>query len=285
LFALMEQYWWSVPDYLSDLQAHRMSTPAAVAARTLKETPMNTSEKKVALVTGASRGIGAAIAERLAADGFNVLVNYAGGAAEAEALVSRIEAAGGRAVTAQANVADPAAVARMFEAAETAFGGVDVLVNNAGIMKLASIAESDDALFDSQTAINLKGSFNTMREAAKRLRSDGRIINLSSSVVGLLQPTYGVYAATKAGVEAMTRILSKELRGRNITVNAIAPGPTATALFLDGKPQAVIDHLTKLAPLERLGQPQDIASAVAFLAGPDGGWINGQVLRANGGII
>src|SRR6185503_10500864 len=206
-------------------------------------------------------------------------------AAEAEALVAKIEAASGRAVAAQADVADPAAVARMFDAAESAFGGIDVLVNNAGIMRLATLAEGDDALFDSQIAINLKGSFNTMREAARRLRAGGRIINLSSSVVGLYQPTYGVYAATKAGVEAMTHILAKELRGRSITVNAIAPGPTATSLFLDGKPQAVIDTLTKLAPLERLGQPQDIASAVAFLAGPDGAWINGQVLRANGGII
>ncbi len=246
---------------------------------------MQTGTNKVAIVTGASRGIGAAIAERLAADGFTTVINYAGKAAEADALVAKIEAAGGKALSAQADVSDPAAVARMFDAAQAAFGGVDVLVNNAGIMKLANLADSDDALFDNQIAINLKGSFNTMREAAKRLRNGGRIINLSSSVVGLYQPTYGVYAATKAGVEAMTHILSKELRGRNITVNAIAPGPTATALFLDGKPQAVIDHLTKLAPLERLGQPQDIAGAVAFLAGPDGAWINGQVLRANGGII
>jgi 3-oxoacyl-[acyl-carrier protein] reductase len=173
----------------------------------------------------------------------------------------------------------------MFGAAEAAFGGVDVLVNNAGIMKLATIADTDDVLFDSQIAINLKGSFNTLREAAKRLREGGRIINLSSSVVGLYQPTYAVYAAAKAGIEAMTHVMSKELRGRNITVNAIAPGPTATALFLNGKPQAVIDTLAKLAPLERLGQPGDIANAVAFLAGPDGAWINGQVLRANGGII
>jgi len=246
---------------------------------------MSTDKNRVAIVTGASRGIGAAIAERLAADGFTVVINYAGKAAEAEALVAKIEAAGGHAVPAQADVSDPAAVARMFDAAEAAFGGIDVLVNNAGIMKLASIAEADDALFDSQIAINLKGSFNTLREAAKRLRAGGRIINLSSSVVGLYQPTYGVYAATKAGVEAMTHILAKELRGRGITVNAIAPGPTATALFLNGKPQAVIDNLTKLAPLERLGQPKDIANAVAFLAGPDGAWINGQVLRANGGII
>jgi len=246
---------------------------------------MNGDTSKVAIVTGAARGIGAAIAERLAGDGFTVVVNYAGSAGDAEAVVARIEANGGKAIAAQADVSDAAAVARMFDAAQAAFGGVDVLVNNAGIMKLATIAESDDALFDSQIAINLKGSFNTLREAAKRLREGGRIINLSSSVVGLRPATYGVYAATKAAVEAMTHILTKELRGRNITVNAVAPGPTATALFLDGKPQAVIDTLTKAAPLERLGQPEDIAAAVAFLAGPDGSWINGQVLRANGGII
>jgi len=242
-------------------------------------------QQKVAIVTGASRGIGAAIAKRLAADGFIVVINYAGKTGEAEELAGTIERAGGRALTAQADVSDPKAVVRMWEAAEAAFGGVDVLVNNAGIMRLATLAEGDDALFDSQIAINLKGPRNTMRLAAQRLRSGGRIINLSSSVVGLYQPTYGVYAATKAGVEAMTHVLSKELRGRNITVNAIAPGPTATALFLDGKPQAVIDTLSKLAPLERLGQPEDIANTVAFLAGPDGAWINGQVLRANGGIV
>src|SRR6185437_8678650 len=158
-------------------------------------------------------------------------------------------------------------------------------VNNAGVMILSSFKDADDAAFDRQINVNLKGSFNTLREAARRLRDGGRIINLSSSVVGLYQPGYAAYAATKAGIEAMTHVLTKELRGRNITVNAIAPGPTATALFLDGKPQQVIDNLAKLAPLERLGQPQDIASAVAFLAGPDGAWINGQVLRANGGII
>lgn len=246
---------------------------------------MDTNSKKVAIVTGASRGIGAAIVERLAKDGFTVVINYAGKAAEAEALVTRIEQAGGTALSAQADVSDPKAVARMWDAADAAFGGVDVLVNNAGIMRLAAISEGDDALIDSQIAINLKGPINTMRLAAQRLRDGGRIINLSSSVVGLTQPTYGVYAATKAGIEALTHVLSKELRGRNITVNAVAPGPTATALFLDGKPQAVIDHLTKLAPLERLGQPEDIANTVAFLAGPDGSWINGQVLRANGGII
>jgi 3-oxoacyl-[acyl-carrier protein] reductase len=246
---------------------------------------MNSDSNKVAIVTGASRGIGAAIVERLAMDGFMVVINYAGGTAPAEALAAKIETAGGRAITAQADVSDSAAVARMFDAAEAAFGGIDVLVNNAGIMQLSPIAETTDELFDRQSAINLRGVFNGLRQAAKRLRTGGRIISFSSSVVGLYQPTYGVYAATKAGIEAMTHVLSKELRGRNITVNAVAPGPTATALFLDGKPQEVIDHLSKLAPLERLGKPGDIANAVAFLAGPDGAWINGQVLRANGGII
>jgi len=246
---------------------------------------MTSKINKVAIVTGASRGIGAAVAERLARDGFTVVVNYAGSQAPAEALVRKIEAAGGRALAAQGDVASPEAVKRMFDAAEAAFGGVDVLVNNAGIMALAPLAQSDDALFDRHVAVNLKGSFNTMREAARRLRDGGRIINFSSSVVGLLQPTYGVYAATKAAIEALTSVLAKEMRGRGITVNAIAPGPTATDLFLDGKSPELVERLAKLAPLERLGKPEDIAAAVAFLAGPDGAWINGQTLRANGGII
>jgi 3-oxoacyl-[acyl-carrier protein] reductase len=246
---------------------------------------MTNPTNKIAIVTGASGGIGAAVAERLARDGFTVIVNYAGNAASAEVLVAKIEATGGRAVSAKADVADAAAVARMFDTAEAAFGGVDVLVNCAGIMQLATIAESDDALFDRQIAVNLKGTFNTLREASRRLRNGGRIINISSSVTLRLVPTYGVYAATKAAVEAMTSILTKELRGREITVNAIAAGPVATKLFLDGKPQELIDQLSKMAPLERLGQPEDIAASVAFLAGPDGSWINGQTLHANGGMI
>lgn len=246
---------------------------------------MTNTAPRTAIVTGASRGIGAAIAERLATDGFTVVVNYAGSESEALGVVARIEANGGRAIAARADISDTEAVRRMFDSAEAAFGGVDVLVNNAGIMKLATIAESDDTLFDSQIAINLKGTFNTLREAARRLRDGGRIVNLSSSVVGLLQPTYGVYASTKAAVEAMTTVMARELRGRNITVNAVAPGPTVTGLFLDGKTPELIDRLSKLAPLERLGTPDDIAAAVAFLAGPDGSWINGQVLRSNGGII
>ena len=246
---------------------------------------MSEANGKVAVITGSSRGIGAAIAERLAGDGFTVVINYAGGAAEAEALAGKIEQAGGRAITAQADVSNGAAVSRMFDMADAAFGGVDVLVNNAGIMRLASLADSDDALFDSQVAINLKGTFNTLREASRRLRNGGRIINLSSSQADMLYPTYGVYAATKAAVEAMTLVLARELRGRNITVNAVAPGPIATKLFLDGKPKEAIDRLKNLAPLERLGEPSDVAAVVSFLAGSDGGWINGQVLRPNGGII
>ncbi|CAI1225219.1 3-oxoacyl-[acyl-carrier-protein] reductase FabG [Serratia proteamaculans] len=246
---------------------------------------MNTTSQQVAIVTGASRGIGAAIAERLAADGFTVIVNYSGNQALADQLVRKIEQKGGRALSAKADVSDAAAVAQLFDRAEQAFGGVDILVNNAGVIALAPLAEMSDADVDRLIDINLKGTFNTLREAAKRLRDNGRIINFSSSVVGLLQPGYGMYAASKAAVEALTSVLAKELRGRNITVNAIAPGPTATGLFLDGKTPELIERLAKMAPLERLGQPQDIAAAVSFLAGADGAWINGQTLRANGGII
>ena len=246
---------------------------------------MSETINKSAIVTGSSRGIGRAIALRLARDGFAVTVNYAGNQAEAEKVVAQILEAGGKAIAVKADVSKPDEVAALFGAAEAAFGGVDVLVNNAGIMTLARLAESEDALFDRQVAINLKGSFNTMREAGRRLRDGGSIVNFSTSVVGLKLETYGVYAATKAAVETMTAILAKELRGRSITVNAVAPGPTATDLFLNGKPQEVVERMSRMAPLERLGTPDDIAGAVAFLVSPDGGWINAQVLRANGGII
>jgi 3-oxoacyl-[acyl-carrier protein] reductase len=228
---------------------------------------MATSGNKVALVTGASRGIGAAIAERLAKDGFTVVINYSGNSAPAEELAAKIERNGGKALTAKADVSDAEAVRRMFDAAEAAFGGIDVLVNNAGIMVLSSIADADDANFDRQISVNLKGTFNTLREAGKRLRDGGRIVNFSTSVVGAKLETYGVYAATKA------------------SVNAVAPGPTATDLFLNGKSDELVARMSKMNPLERLGTPQDIAASVSFLAGPDGSWINGQVLRANGGMV
>ncbi|AFT71520.1 3-oxoacyl-(Acyl-carrier-protein) reductase protein [Alloalcanivorax dieselolei B5] len=246
---------------------------------------MSAPHHNVAIVTGASRGIGAAIAERLAADGHAVVINYAASAPAAEALAAKIEQAGGTALPVKADVSDPEAVARLFDATETAFGGVDVLINNAGILKLASLADGDDELVDSQIAINLKGTLNTLRQASRRLREGGRIVNFSTSVVGLKLENYGVYAATKAAVETLTGILAKELRGRDITVNAVAPGPTATDLFLDGKSEELVERLAKLSPMERLGTPRDIAGTVAFLVGADGGWVNGQVLRANGGVI
>jgi 3-oxoacyl-[acyl-carrier protein] reductase len=246
---------------------------------------MTGNGNKVAIVTGASRGIGATVAERLARDGFAVVINYAASAAPAEALVRAIEGRGGRALAAKADVSDAGAMRGLFDAAEQAYGGIDVLVNNAGIMKLAKIADSDDASFDEQIAINLKGSFNGMREAARRLRDGGRIVNFSTSVVGTRLEAYGVYTATKAAVETMTAILSKELRGRRVTVNAVAPGPVSTELFLTGKSPELVERMAKMSPLERLGTTEDIASVVSFLAGPDGGWINGQVLRANGGLV
>ncbi|WP_116135484.1 SDR family oxidoreductase [Trinickia diaoshuihuensis] len=241
---------------------------------------------KVAIVTGASRGIGASIATRLAADGFAVVVNYAGREADANAIVEQIKANGGRAAAIQADVAVPAQVAAMFDRALTLFGGIDVLVNNAGIMQpgLTTLAETDDALFDRLVAINLKGTFNTLRIAANKLREGGRIVNFSSSLTALATPGYSIYAGTKAAVETMTLIFAKELRGRGITVNAVAPGPTATELFLKDKTPEQIERLAKMPPLERLGRSEDIASVVAFLVGPDGGWIDGQTIRANGGI-
>jgi 3-oxoacyl-[acyl-carrier protein] reductase len=246
---------------------------------------MSDANDKAPIVTSASRGIGAAVAKRLGGDRFAVVINYSGDAAPADALARTIEGEGARAITARADVSDPEAVRRMFDAAEAAFGGVDVLVNNAGIMRLSSIVDTDDVTFDRMMAVNLKGTFNGLREAARRLRTGGRIVNFSSSVIGLRLETYAVYAATKSAVETLTAILAKELRGRSITVNAIAPGPTATDLFLDGKSQELIERMAKMNPLERLGTPEDIAAAVAFLAGPDGSWINGQTLRANGGMI
>lgn len=248
---------------------------------------MKTNQDKVAIVTGSSRGIGAAIAKRLAADGFAVVVNYAGRAADAEKVVKEIETAGGRAIAVQADVSVPAQAATLFDKAEEAFGGVDIIVNNAGIMQpgLVPVANTEDDLFDRLFAINVKGTFNTLRLSTKRLRKGGRIVNFSTSVVGLALPGYAAYAATKSAVETLTNILAKELRGREISVNAVAPGPTATDLFLTGKTPEQIEHLAKMAPLERLGRPEDIAGVVSFLAGPDGAWVNGQTLRVNGGVV
>jgi 3-oxoacyl-[acyl-carrier protein] reductase len=246
---------------------------------------MTNQHQRAAIVTGGSRGIGAAIVRRLVRDGVAVTINYASGRSAADALVAEIEAADGRAIAVQADLADPATPARLFDAAEAAFGGVDVLVNNAGVMELGPLADMTDEAFARQTSINLDSVFRSMREAARRLRDGGRIVSFSSSVVGLYQPGYGVYAATKAAVEAMTHVLAKELGGRRITVNAVAPGPVETRLFLEGKSEQQVRAIAAMNPFGRLGQPDDIAGLVAFLAGNDSGWVNGQIIRANGGVI
>jgi len=243
------------------------------------------TERKIALVTGGSKGIGAAIAKRLAADGMAVIVNYARGHEDAQDVVTEIAASGGEAIAVQADVSTPGGIPSLFDAAERTFGGLDILVNNAGVAIFAPIADVSDADFDHQLAVNIAGVFRGMREGARRLRDEGRIISFSTSVVGALLPRYGVYTATKAAVEAMTSILAKELGMRGITVNAVAPGPTATALFMNGKSEAVVQSMIDANPLKRLGQPDDIASVVAFLASPDGGWVNGQTIRANGGFV
>ena len=243
------------------------------------------ADQRVAVVTGASRGIGRAIATTLAAAGQAVVVGYAGNEVAAKEVVDEITAAGGRAVAAQADVADEDAVAALFDTAAREFGGVDVVVNSAGRMALSPIAELDLDELDALHRANIRGTFVVAREAARRLRPGGAIVLLSTSVVGLQFPGYGAYAASKGAVEGMTLILAREMRGRDITVNAVAPGPTATELFLDGKDEATVERLAKQPPLERLGTPADIAEVVAFLAGPGGRWVNGQVVRANGGII
>ncbi|MDQ0940111.1 SDR family oxidoreductase [Streptomyces sp. V1I1] len=239
---------------------------------------------RVAIVTGGSRGIGRETAERLAADGFAVVINYAGNQTEAEAAVAVIAAAGGQAIAFRADVADEAAVSALFNAAEDMYGGVDVVVHAAGVMTLAPLVDTDLEVLDRMHRTNIRGTFVVDQQAARRLRTGGAIINFSTSVLGLALPGYSAYAATKGAVEAVTLILARELRGRDVTVNAVAPGPTATALFLDGKDEETIDRMAKMNPLERLGTPGDIAEVVSFLAGP-ARWVNGQVLRANGGMV
>jgi 3-oxoacyl-[acyl-carrier protein] reductase len=239
---------------------------------------------KTAIVTGASRGIGRAVAKRLARDGFAVVVNYASNATEANGTVAEIESAGGQAIAVKADVGSAADVERLFEETVKAFGTIDVVVNNSGIMTLSPIGKGDAAVFDKVIQTNLRGTFLVLAQAAQRMAGGGRIIAFSSSVLARSFPTYGPYIASKAGVEGLVHVLANELRGRNITVNAVAPGPVGTELFLSGKTEEQVAELAKLAPLERLGEPEDIANLVSFLAGPDGGWMNSQVLRANGGF-
>jgi 3-oxoacyl-[acyl-carrier protein] reductase len=240
--------------------------------------------KKVAIVTGASRGIGRAVAKRLAQDGFAVVVNYLSNVGEAEGVVAEIRGIGGDTVAVKADVANPADVERLFEETMKKFGSIEVVVNNSGIMPLSPIGKSDVELFDKVISTNLRGTFLVLAQAAQHIAAGGRIIAFSSSVLAKSFPSYGPYIASKAGVEGLVHVLANELRGRNITVNAVAPGPVATELFLNGKTEEQIAQIAKMAPLERLGQPADIANIVSFLAGPDGSWVNSQILRANGGF-
>lgn len=240
---------------------------------------------RVAIVTGGSRGIGRAIALALAADGAAVVINYAGNQRAADEAVKEIVDAGGQALAVQADVADELGVAQVFQAAEDAFGGIDIVVHAAGRMVLGTLAELDLAELDALHRTNIRGSFVVNQQAARRVRTGGAIVNLSTSVVKLAFPEYGAYSASKGAVEALIPILARELRGRDINVNAVAPGPTATDLFLEGKDAATLERLAKMPPLQRLGTPEDIARVVAFLASPAGHWVNGQVIRANGGII
>jgi 3-oxoacyl-[acyl-carrier protein] reductase len=247
---------------------------------------MSTADQRgVAIVTGAARGIGATIARRLVQDGFAVAVNDIPGAdEEADALVAELARAGGDAIAVPADVSRADDVRRLYGEAERRLGSVTVVVSNAGMLRMMPLAQTPDDVFAQTFAINVGGTFNMLREAATRVQGGGRIITLSSTTLALNLPGYGVYNGTKAAIEAFTKVLAKELRGRRITVNSVAPGPVATGLFLNGKTDEQIAQFSKMPPLERLGQPEDVANAVAFLAGPDGGWINGQVLRTNGGL-
>ncbi|MEU0681956.1 SDR family oxidoreductase [Streptomyces albogriseolus] len=241
--------------------------------------------ERVAVVTGGSRGIGRAVSLRLARDGLAVVVNYTRDVASAEETVKAITADGGRAIAVRADVADEHAVAALFDRAEREFGGVDVVVNAAGRLVLSPVADLDLSALDEMHRTNIRGAFVVARQAARRLRPGGSFLGVSTSVVGAQFPAYSAYVASKAAVESMTLILARELRGRDITVNTVAPGPTATDLFLDGKTPEEIERLAKTPPLERLGTPEDIARVAAFLTGPAGHWVNGQVLRANGGMV
>jgi 3-oxoacyl-[acyl-carrier protein] reductase len=246
---------------------------------------MKASPTRSAIVTGASGGIGRVVAKRLANDGLAITVHYAGNPAKAEAVVTEINNAGGKAISVQADVTKPGDVEALFKQTLEAFGNVDVVVHSAGIMPMLPISGGDVETFDQVIAINLRGTFLVLGQAAQHVPAGGRIIAFSSSVIAKAFPTYGPYIASKAGVEGLVRVLANELRGRNITVNAVAPGQVETELFLKGKSDARIDELKKMNPLERLGQPEDMANLVSFLAGPDGGWINAQVIRTNGGFV
>lgn len=239
---------------------------------------------KVAIVTGASRGIGAEIARTLARAGASLVVNYASNQAAADALVAEITAGGGQAIAVRADVSRSAEVRGLFDAALERFGKVDILVDNAGAVLYKRLEETTDEEFARLFAINVTGTFYCLREAAARLADGGAIVNVSSSVTRMMLPTYGAYSATKGAVDQLTRVFAKEIGHRGIRVNAISPGPTNTELFTEGKSEETIARLAAMAALGRIGEPRDIADAVLFLVSDEAGWISGQNLGANGGF-
>lgn len=286
-----------MPDIHSDEQTSetamsRRAIFAGVAATAIASTPVSDAlaqqiraNGKAALVTGSSRGIGAATAHRLARDGYAVTVNYVVNKDLAEGVVRKIVAAGGRAIAVQADVSDSGTVKRLFDEHDRAFGGIDVVVSNAGIMRLAPMRDMTDGDFGRMLDVNQRGSFFVLREAARRVRDGGRILALSSSITQLRSPTYGPYAATKMAQDIYVNILAKELEGRKISVNAIAPGLVNTSLFTDGKTEQQIAGFAQRTPFKRLGEPSDIADVISTLCSSDGSWINGQTIFANGGIV
>lgn len=245
---------------------------------------MKTLQEKVILVTGASKGIGAAVARQLASDGASLIVNYAGDKAGADQLVAQLKAKGTNAIAIQADVSKPAEVKQMFDSALAHFGRIDVLVNNAGVMITKLLKDTTDEDFTRQFDINVRGVFNTLREASTRLADRGTIINFSTSVNRIMLPTYSTYVATKAAVEQLTRVFAKEVGGRGINVNSVSPGPTNTELFTKGKTDETIARLASLSAFNRIGQPDDIAKVVSFLASEDAKWISAQNIGINGGM-